>query len=455
LRTNSPIIAYSGLPAGITPTPTPKDYFFDGSTGYYQNADSSVVWIYTSERRGGRMIYSFDVSDPDAPSFKWRAGCTTAAPDDSGCTTNGSTLMSGMGQTWATPIVAFVAGFDSGNTPIVIVGGGYDACEDANSSTTTCGTGAKGNKVYIFNGDTGAVLASFDTDRSVAADVAVVDIDYDGKQDYVYVADTGGSIYRIDFINGPSTRVALASGSWAIHKVASMASGSGRKFLHPPALLPIGTKVYVAIGSGDREKPLETQYPYSEPLRNRFYVYLDDLTTSATVTNLDSTTTQQDYSASTSCTADGIVPNSTMKGWFMNLPGRGEQTVTSAVIAGGAVAFSTNRALPSTAGTCATALGEARGYLVNLTNASGTIGSNGLCGGSRSSVFVGGGLPPSPVLATVRIPDGNGGYTTDTVGIGIVDPSGLGPEIPIRPRPITVPLNLKRRPVYWYSKGTQ
>jgi type IV pilus assembly protein PilY1 len=457
LMDNSPVIAYPGLPAGITPTPLPKDYFFDGSGGLFLTSDNTFgcgnatgcAWIYVTQRRGGRMIYAFDVSNPDAPAFKWRAGCTTVAPDDTGCTTNGIS-MSAIGQTWATPIVAFIKGYNSGNTPVVFVGGGYDTCEDANTASPSCGS-PKGNVVYMFDGDTGNVLGSFATDRSVVADVAVVDIDYDGLQDYAYIADSGGNIYRIDFIDSPSARNPITSG-WAIHKVAQT-TGSGRKFLQPPALLPIAGKVYVALGSGDREKPLETNYPYADPLRNRFYVYLDDLATSSTVTNLDDTTTQEDFTTTTTCTTAGIVPSSTKKGWFMNLPGRGEQTVTSAVIAGGAVAFSTNRALPSTAGACSTVLGEARGYLVNLTNASGTIGSGGLCGGSRSSQFIGGGLPPSPVLATVRIPDGNGGYEVDTVGIGIVDPSGLGPEIPIRPRPVHVPLNLKRRPVYWFSAG--
>lgn len=30
--------------------------------------------------------------------------------------------------------------------------------------------------------------------------------------------------------------------------------------------------VYLALGSGDREQPLETQYPYRTPVLNRFYV---------------------------------------------------------------------------------------------------------------------------------------------------------------------------------------
>ena len=41
----------------------PKDYFFDGSFGIYQNLDNSKVWIFPSMRRGGRMLYGFDVTE--------------------------------------------------------------------------------------------------------------------------------------------------------------------------------------------------------------------------------------------------------------------------------------------------------------------------------------------------------------------------------------------------------
>src|SRR6266550_264329 len=287
--------------------------------------------------------------------------------------------MSGIGQTWSTPIVAFVGGYASGNTPIVIVGGGYDSCEDTNSSAPSCG-GTKGNIVYIFNGDTGAVLKTFQTERSVAADAAIVDINYDGLADYAYIADTGGNIYRIDFINGPSTQVALDVNGWAMHTMA-YTNGGGRKFLFAPTVLSTGSKVYVAIGSGDREKPLEVNYPFVDPVQNRFYVYLDDLSNAPSlaltqsaragdsgITNLDSTTTQSNFSSATTCSTAGITPSSTLKGWFMDLPGRGEQTVTTAVIVGGLVAFSTNRPIPAVTGSCNTTLGETRGYLVNLTN---------------------------------------------------------------------------------------
>src|SRR5256885_15381517 len=80
----------------------------------------------------------------------------------------------------------------------------------------------------------------------------------------------------------------------------------------------------------------------------------------------------------TACSTVGVLPTSNMSGWFMNLSanGLGEQTVTSAIIAAGMVAFSTNRPVPQAQGTCATTLGAAYGYLVHLVN-----GSGGLSGG--------------------------------------------------------------------------
>src|SRR5256885_16223113 len=99
----------------------------------------------------------------------------------------------------------------------------------------------------------------------------------------------------------------------------------------------------------------------------------------------------------TACSTTGVLPTSSMSGWFMNLSanGLGEQTVTSAIIAAGMVAFSTNRPVPQAQGTCATTLGAAYGYWVNLFNASGGISANGAaCGGGRGSSFDGGGAAP-------------------------------------------------------------
>ncbi|MEH6436615.1 pilus assembly protein [Massilia sp. DD77] len=443
LKSNLPLVAYPNLPDGITPAPTAKDYYFDGSTGIYQNADSSRVWIYPTMRRGGRMIYALDVSNPDNPQFKWKAGCPNPT-GVVGCTAG----MTAIGQTWSTPSVAFLKGYGNGASPVVVVGGGYDSCEDNDAKAPSCES-TTGNVIYVLDAATGAVLQSFGTDRAVAADIAMVDINNDAMPDYAYAADTGGNLYRIDFVG--ATGLPLANGSWTKRKVAST-GGDGRKFLFAPALLATQGYVYVAIGSGDREHPLASHYAFSQ-VTNRFYVYKDDLAAPANAATVD-LDTLQDVTATNSSSATPVVPTSNLKGWYMDLNqnGQGEQVVTSALIAGGMVTFSSNRPIPPAAGTCSTTLGEARGYWVNLLNGCGAIGVAGTCGGQRSSPFVGGGLPPSPVLANGVPVDGK----ATTVVIGAVQKGSdgaPGASVPIAPQKIRPAISSKRKRTYSYTSG--
>lgn len=444
LMDNTPAVQTpTPTPAGSTAAPgTPKDFFFDGSTGIYQNSDSSKVWIYPSMRRGGSMIYAFDESvGTTKPKVLWKAGCNS-----SGCTDSN---LSNIGQTWSTPNVAFLNGYST-TTPVVILGGGYDTCEDQdkNPATTTgfC-TSPKGAAVYVLDGSTGAVVKAFTTDRSVAADVALVDINLDGQVDCAYVADTGGNIYRINFTDPTNNFTALSPSNWTIKKVA-YTSGSGRKFLFAPALLPYKGQVYVAIGSGDREHPTALSYPYTIPIVNRFYVYLDNPAAASTTAavNMDGTTFSNYTSSSTNtCTSPNVLPGGTQVGWYMDLTanGTGEQVVTSALITSGLIAFSTNRPLAGTV--CSTSLGEARGYLVDLLNGSGAITSSGnaSCGGTRSTVFVGGGLPPSPVSGVVVI---NGVPQQVVIGVAQHDAST---STSISAQKFKPPIKSTRSRLYW------
>jgi type IV pilus assembly protein PilY1 len=98
--------------------------------------------------------------------------------------------------------------------------------------------------------------------------------------------------------------------------------------------------VYLTLGSGDRERPLITNYPYVEQLQNRFYMVLD--TFSGTTINLDSTPSCRTRRPTWGARRCGHRRG--QKGWFMDLTnGRGEQVVTTSVIFGGTVFFSTNR----------------------------------------------------------------------------------------------------------------
>jgi type IV pilus assembly protein PilY1 len=447
----SPIVKYFSTPPGVTPTPMPKDYYYDGSAGLYESALNAqgvpgTVWIYPTMRRGGRMLYGLDVTSASSPAVLWKFGCPYLSTD-TGCF--GGANASSLGQTWSTPAVA--ASVIGHSAPVVIVGGGYDACEDANTPTPSC-TSPKGAGVFVLDAQSGTQLAFFPTTRSVAADIALISVAMPGIVDHAYAADTGGNIYRLDFAGNPN--------QWVMNRIA-YTNGSGRKFLFPPALLTApGGQVYVALGSGDREHPLQAQYPYMNVL-NRFYVFKDNLASTGAL-NLDDTTRMDDFTYSsgdpgpnnatngTSCSTAGVVPTSTMSGWFMNLNqnGQGEQTVTSAIIAAGMVAFSTNRPIPQTQGSCATMLGAAYGYWVNLFNASGGISANGMaCGGMRDAPFVGGGLPPSPVIASVPV----NGQVVQTV-IGAAQLSG-GTSCGICPQQVNPTIVPTRKSVFWKGSG--
>ena len=469
LQRNEPLVLYPSMSTPYpTPTPTSKDYFFDGSAGLFHNADNSKIWVFPTMRRGGNMLHGFDVTNPASPTLKWRKGCwttpwaaiyaatLTASPHNLVQTADGYFCNAGfenIGQTWSTPAVALVKGF-SETAPVLIVGGGYDACEDVDAATTTC-SAPRGRKVYVINADTGVIEQNFGTggigtiDRSVASDITLVDRDFDGFADHGYFTDIGGALYRIDFVD-PSTLAPLSVGSWKLTKLA-FTTGAGRKFLFAPAALPAAGKVYLTVGSGDRERPLITNYPYVESVQNRFYMFVDIFevpvapATTVAAVNLDGSS-MDNFTSATSCSTQLSAGS---KGWFFDLDvARGQQTVTSSTIFGGLVFFSTNHPEEPAPGVCTTELGEARGYAVNLLNASGAVGTEALCGGTRSAEFAGGGLPPSPVTGTVPV---NG--VPITVMIGGVQRTNPGQSAPIGAQRVRPAITQKRTRIYWYQDG--
>jgi type IV pilus assembly protein PilY1 len=248
----------------------------------------------------------------------------------------------------------------------------------------------------------------------------------------------------------------LPQANWGITKVAFTAGG-GRKFLHGPAVLPASSgTVYLALGSGDREHPLINEYPFpgavtTNGVQNRFYVYLDNLRRT-TATDLDDASLLPNNS-SASCTTPKLLPgadansSTAQRGWFLNL-GSGEQTVTSAAIVGGLAAFSTNTPTNPLTGACSS-LGEAAGYLVSLFSGSGAIGVSGTCGGTTKGIFKGGGLAPSPVVATVPLDDGS----VVTVLLGAAQKTAGTTNSTLEAQNVDPPISPIRKGVYWRRSG--
>lgn len=423
LRANDPLIKF---PATSTPpgdVGEVKDYGMDGPvvayTGTLNGADRKFV--YATLRRGGRAVYAFDVSSIGSPSLLWRAGCEESLETSDDCTDPDWT---NLGQTWSPPSLAFLEGYDDGDAteprlvPLLIMGGGYDDCEDFDNNgdpsaqNHNCGVGDKGNSIYVVSGVTGEVLKAFDTHRAVPGAVTVVPVsEQDRRIKYAYAADTGGNVYRI---SGPLDNDGAATeigsnvpADWVITRIASLgcdttaSCNAPRKFLFGPDVVEPESapgKLFVVLGSGDREKPI-ANYGAATAVANYAFALIDNPAAADWLE--DDGTCGSDLICLNSLTAvtveDGIPAGSDLAdhGWKLALEAS-EQVVSSALTIADDIAFSTHIPRSPAAGTCAPDLGIATTYNVSL-----------MTGAGEKHNIIGGGLVPSPVAGRVITDDGD------------------------------------------------
>jgi type IV pilus assembly protein PilY1 len=407
------------------PTPQPKAYGFDGPLVALKEGSNS--WIYASMRRGGRALYAFDVSAPTAPTLKWKKGCPNPL-NDTGC----SSGFDGIGQTWSSPRTLKAAGY--GTAPLLIMGGGYDNCEDADPNS--CNSSTKGNHVYVLDANTGTLLKTFDTERSVVADISIVP-DSSGLAIYAYVVDMGGNIYRV-------AMGSAAPAAWTMTQIADLGCdtptncSANRKFMFAPDVVADAGGYVLLLGSGDREKPL-SNYSTAYGVTNYFFM-LKDRPGDATWLTTEAATNCGGAAVLCKASLLGVTTSSTptsadlglKKGWYLGLSAH-EQVVTSAITVFGVVTFSTHQPAVATPGLCSN-LGEARVYNISYLNAEGT-------NGQRYGLLAGGGLPPSPVAGMVTLDDGS------LVPFII----GANPDSPLEGSPPSAPPSVSQPAarVYW------
>jgi type IV pilus assembly protein PilY1 len=479
LYSNSPLLKLANTPSGLAPTPQPKDYFFDGVTGVYQDPASGSAYIYLSARRGGRILYALDVTDPTTPRFMWKRGCPSLA-NNAGCDAGFNEL----GQTWSQPKLALVKGYAN---PVVIFGGGYAGGYDTSGTTPTYAplfqdaeppnTDTMGRGIFVLDAINGSIVwrvtgggssntcqgnpcQLLDMTYAIPADITLLDrispdgTPPDGYIDRLYAADAGGNIWRVDLEPGGKT----APGFWQVTKLAAL-GGSGatkRKFLFPVDI--ITTKQYDAVlaGTGDREHPLYGNSSYG--IVNRFYMIKDlnignDGSSGTTVVDNTSSTTDdapnslfhvvvQFNADGTSKTVTPYPSSSPLNGFYISLTNTGEKVVNAPTTIGGFTYFGTNQPVAPSALSCKTGLGNARAYQVNF-----------ITGATTSEMLDGGGLPPSPVQGLVAVKDNQGnqifqpflvGGNPSTTCTGPDCRSALGGTKPV------IPISPTRRRLYWY-----
>ena len=455
----------------ITPEPEPKPYGMDGPITAYQKSA-----LYVGMRRGGRAQYAFNIANivgnpdaepavaPELPRLLWKVGCPNnlaaeTDPDDQAGSIDDNCTSSDfrdMGQTWSAAKVFKAAGYNDGDTdeptylPMVIMGGGYDPCEDLDPVSDDCRDNGKGHAIFVLDGADGSLLKKFETERGVVGDVFVI-TDSDGMAKWAYAADLGGNIYRISGSTPNEPIGDTDPDDWQMTKIADLgcsgisACEDNRKFMFMPDIVEKGGTYYLLLGSGDREKPLsvdEDEKPYWETsynTTNYFFMVMDNPTSDTWLS-----------SESGNCGAGVLCLDSLLaigednpdpdelalkKGWYLELEDH-EQVVTSAITVFGTTTFSTHTPFVPVEGQCSATLGTARVYNVRFLNASPRVGEN------RYAEISGGGLPPSPVAGQVTLDNGK----TVPFVIGASANSALEASLPNSPSTGTQPKTL----TYWY-----
>jgi len=351
---------------------SPVSYLVDNNNdGLITSSGSGdKAWVFIGQRQGGRSYYAINVTNPDSPALKWiiTGGVTTG--------------FDRLGYTWAIPQVTKIPGETN---PVVVFSGGY----------TGSGTSAIGNAIYFVDADTGVLKFTVSPDASsstnlqanladsIPGGVTLMDSDGDGVSDRIYVADTGGNVWRMDMGSTDKTK-------WSFFKFASLGStavaNQDRRFFNTPMVVRTinkqvtknadSTYAYseipfdaVLLGSGDRE------YPASEKIVKNAYFMLRDYQlgsylaastkpSALQIINLYDITTMPNTSNS-----DVLAGLTGSAGWVYWLGGTGEKVFGSGVVIDGSLHFSSF--LPEASQsqdvcTLGSSIGTTRVYSINM-----------------------------------------------------------------------------------------
>jgi type IV pilus assembly protein PilY1 len=368
----------------------PHPYGVDGEAvafTYDADADGNIetgdkVWVYTGMRRGGKNYYAFDASNPGAaPTMKWKIG------------KNGD--FSELGLTFSTPRVTTVK-YNGDPVPVLIFAGGYHGGwsgasrigKDLNWDDST-----EGNAVYIVNADTGALIwkaikgptsateTVYKTPGlvdAIAGGVTLLDSDANGVTDRAYVADTGGTLWRINLPEG--TAGSHRSSNWKMTRLADFGAdnvANDRRFFHAPDVVKtrdsLGEYHGVLLSSGNRADPLQTS------VDNYIYLVKDRTLNSGIVAPLFIDETDfsllNDLTDITDVCIDGTeagcLSANLSKGWKLELEDNGEKGLSTPLTADGIIFFTTY--LPegtSSSTNCSPSEGDGRLYAIRLGDGS-------------------------------------------------------------------------------------
>jgi len=411
----------------------------DGDTVDAGEGDDQVIIVF-GMRRGGAYYYAIDITDPDNPSFLWKY------------------THADMQQTWSDVEFGDVKYFDGSDIQtktVAIFSGGYDTNKDTDQTIGTADD--QGNALFmvdLYTGDliwsvldgsgtsTTTTLYEANLDDSIPATPKAVDVDDDGILDRIYLADSGGNVWRVDLFNQDvntaydtnpdptyNTRGSLNLYTndsrlfWSIFKFANLGRGdesglaNDRRFFNQIDFVQTrddyGNFDALLLGSGHRNNPNE------QDTTNRFYMLRDtNVTAYKFSSTCQSDTTQQDYDAYckvnpssltnsnlTDVTSAALTAYSS-NGWRLDLSASGdkEKNLGSSVTINGTVFFTSFSPTINLNDPCSALGGNSYIYAIDLHTAKASVDFND--SGSVDSVTdrykstpqTGGGIPETPPI---------------------------------------------------------
>jgi len=413
-----------------------KPYGMDGaiSTWFYDKNKNNVlynsagvkdpgehVYLYAGMRRGGNNYYALDVSNRTTPTLKF-------------VVEGGTGDFSKLGQTWSRMTPAKVK-LDGADRFVLFFSGGYDTAQDSNTLSQSDGTGnaiymvdaATGERLWWASSDSSANLVMANMVNSIPANISAVDITGDGYINYLFAADTGGRVFRID-LNPSNTNANNFAIGGMIASLAGSDAASNRRFYNKPNVALVKDKQYgdyltISIGSGHRAHPIQTT-----AVSNRFYVIKDtspyqvppvlnpnsdpsdddierysDMVKTEASSNSGTVSPTKLYNATTlmkgTINYDDIAPYmNNGGGWYVTFDTSGEKVLAESTTFSGAIIFTTFSPTASNTTTCGADTGTSRIYAINQKSATASIDLDGDGNKESSKLLAHSGIAPRPVV---------------------------------------------------------
>ena len=332
------------------------DFFVDGPVVVSTRAQTPDKNILVGALgKGGKGLFSLDVTAPSSPAFKWEVGASDAD----------------MGLVQSQPVIAKLA---DGTTALIVSNG-------LNSDN--------GHAVlFVYDLDSGELIKKIDTrvgsalqddpdSNGLSAPVGW-DVDGNGMLDYIYAGDMLGNVWKFDL-------TASSSASWGVSKIFSATYPQGNTVVRQPitggltiAMHPTTYKTWLFFGTGR----LMTSGDMKNAAVQSIYGIVDDgstLVRSGAGANLTKRSAVV-VGAVSGKSVRSFEPNSRLpadsKGWYLDLlappndVAEGERIVSAAQLLGNGAqtALLTSSVIP-TASACQS---DGRGYVNALDAFTGT-----------------------------------------------------------------------------------